>query len=149
IDDVEIQTQKDKLIAQSEKATVSDSANASKPVGRGLKPEYKPEINFEDFSKIELRTGTIIEASKVEKADKLLKLKVDLGNESRTILSGIALHFQPEQILGKQVVVVVNLASRKMRGIESQGMILMATSADNQLIFVSPEMAVNNGTVIS
>ena len=92
----------------------------------------KPEIVFDDFGKIDLRVGTIIEAKKVEKADKLLQLEVDLGSEKRTILSGIAMHFEPASIVGKQVVVVANLAPRKMRGIESKGMILMAEDASGK-----------------
>src|SRR5690606_39196928 len=98
----------------------------------------KPEIVFDDFAKIDLRVGTIVNAQKVPKADKLLQLEVDMGSEKRTIVSGIALHFQPEEIVGKQVVVVANLAPRKMRGIESQGMILMAEDKDGKLVFLSP-----------
>src|SRR5204862_87690 len=84
------------------------------------------------FSKIDLKVGTIISAEKIEKADKLLKLEIDLGFERRTIVSGIALHFKPEEIAGKQVVVVANLAPRKMRGIESNGMILMAEDEEGK-----------------
>lgn len=109
----------------------------------------KSEIVFDDFAKIDLKVGTIVAAEKVEKADKLLKLSVDLGFETRTIVSGIALHYQPENIIGKQVVVVVNLAPRKMRGIESNGMILMAEDAAGKLHFVSPETAINNGSAVS
>lgn len=105
--------------------------------------EAKATISIDDFAKIDLRVGTILSAEKVEKADKLLKLELDMGNgETRTVLSGIALHFTPEEIIGKQVTVVANLAPRKMKGIESKGMILMAQNADGKLIFVSPlEMA--------
>ncbi len=103
------------------------------------------EIVFDDFAKIDLRVGTIVEAEKVPKADKLLKLSVDLGFETRTIVSGIALHFAPEDIIGKQVTVVVNLAPRKMRGIESNGMILMAEDTAGKLHFINPEGGVNNG----
>jgi methionyl-tRNA synthetase len=105
----------------------------------------KPEISIDDFNKIDLRSGTIISAQKVEKADKLLQLEIDLGFEKRTVLSGIAMHFSPEEIIGKQVVVVANLAPRKMRGIESKGMIMMAENAEGKLEFVSPENVVNNG----
>jgi methionyl-tRNA synthetase len=110
--------------------------------------ELKPEISIDDFNKIDLRTGTIISAQKVEKADKLLQLEIDLGFEKRTVLSGIALHFSPEEIIGKQVVVVANLAARKMRGIESKGMIMMAENAEGKLEFVSPENIVNNGASV-
>lgn len=108
-------------------------------------PKVKDEIVYDDFSKLDLRVGTITAAEKVEKADKLLKIEVDLGFESRTIVSGIAQHFKPEDITGKQVVVVVNLAPRKMRGIESNGMILTAENSTGELIFVSPESGAENG----
>lgn len=111
--------------------------------------EAKPEIQFDDFSKLDLKVGTILTAEKVEKADKLLKLEVDLGSEKRTIVSGIALHFEPAAIVGKQVVVVANLAPRKMRGIESQGMILMAEDKAGKLHFVSPEAAIDAGSGVS
>ena len=110
---------------------------------------FKPEIIFDDFGKIDLRVGTIIDAKKVEKADKLLQLEVDLGLEKRTILSGIAMHFDPADIIGKQVVVVANLAPRKMRGVESKGMILMAEDAHGKLYFVQPSEAIAAGSKIS
>jgi methionyl-tRNA synthetase len=111
--------------------------------------EVKPEIVFDDFAKIDLKVGTIVAAEKVEKADKLLKLQVDLGFETRTIVSGIAMHFKPEDIVGKQVTVVCNLAPRKMRGIESNGMILMAEDAAGKLHFINPETAIDNGSGVS
>src|SRR5690606_18760441 len=98
---------------------------------------------------IDLRAGTIIAAEKVAKADKLLQLTVDLGFETRTIVSGIALHFSPEEIIGRQVTVVCNLAPRKMRGIESNGMILMAEDADGSLKFVKPDPNVGNGSAVN
>jgi methionine--tRNA ligase beta chain len=109
----------------------------------------KPEIVFDDFAKIDLRIGTIVSAEKVEKADKLLKLQVDLGFETRTIVSGIALHFKPEAIVGKQVTVVCNLAPRKMRGIESNGMILMAEDKAGKLHFVNPDGLIDAGSTVS
>ncbi len=115
-------------------------------------PEYAPVkelIVYDDFAKLDLRNGKIIAAEKVEKADKLLKLTVDLGFETRTIVSGIAQHFQPEAIIGKQVSVVVNLLPRKMRGIESNGMILMAEDAVGKLHFINPEGEVAPGSGIS
>lgn len=111
--------------------------------------QAKPTIQYDDFAKLDLRVGTISAAEKVEKADKLLKLQVDLGAEVRTIVSGIALHFKPEDIVGKQVVVVANLAPRKMRGIESNGMILMAEDADGKLKFINPDEATGNGAAVS
>ena len=109
----------------------------------------KSEITFDDFAKIDLKIGTIVAADKVEKADKLLKLQVDLGTEIRTIVSGIALHFSAEDIVGKQVTVVTNLAPRKMRGIESNGMILMAEDKLGKLYFVSPTTVIDNGSGVS
>ena len=93
--------------------------------------------------------GTIVSAEKVPKADKLLKLEVDMGNEKRIIVSGIALHFNPADITGKQVVVVANLAPRKMRGIESNGMILMAEDETGKLYFISPETIIASGSGVS
>lgn len=109
----------------------------------------KPLIQFEDFTKLDLRVGTITEASKVPKANKLLQLQVDLGFEMRTIVSGIAEQFSPEDVLGKQVSVVVNLAPRKIRGVESQGMILFAEEADGTLRFLNPNESSGNGICIA
>ncbi|MDX2001436.1 MAG: methionine--tRNA ligase [Chitinophagales bacterium] len=109
----------------------------------------KEPISYEDFAKLDLRTGTIIAAEKVEKADKLLKLTVDLGFEQRTIVSGIALHYQPNDIIGKQVTVLVNLAPRKLRGIDSQGMILMAEDSEGKLQFVATLEHCQAGMTIS
>jgi methionine--tRNA ligase beta chain len=111
--------------------------------------EIKPTIEFDDFAKIDLKVGTITAAEKVAKADKLLKLEVDLGFEKRTIVSGIALHYKPEDIIGKKVTVVTNLAPRKMKGIESAGMILMAEDAEGKLHFISTEKGVNDGSGVS
>ncbi|MBS1948948.1 MAG: methionine--tRNA ligase [Bacteroidetes bacterium] len=109
----------------------------------------KPPIQYDDFGKLDLRIGTILSAQKVEKADKLLRLEIDLGLEKRTIVSGIAQHFKPEEIINKQVVVVANLAPRKMRGIESNGMILMAEDQEGKLHFVKPESAINAGAPVT
>lgn len=108
----------------------------------------KSEISYDDFSKLDLRVGTILTAEKVEKADKLLKLSVDMGFETRTIVSGIAEHFKPEELPGLQVSVVANLAPRKIRGIESKGMILLAEDSTAKLHFVSPPKGTANGSVI-
>lgn len=111
--------------------------------------DLKPEIVFDDFAKIDLRTGIITAAQKVPKADKLLQLEVDLGFEKRTILSGIAMHFEPEAVIGQHVVVVANLAPRKMRGIDSNGMILMAEDAQGKLHFVDAGQAALGGWKVS
>lgn len=145
IDDAEVAEQVEKLTVKSQKlqAAVEASPVPAKEV------ILKEEIQFDDFAKIDLKVGTIVSAEKVEKADKLLKLQVDLGFETRTIVSGIALHFDPATIVGKQVTVVTNLAPRKMRGIESNGMILMAEDADGKLKFINPDETVQNGSGVS
>ena len=112
-------------------------------------PQYLPvknEIIYDDFDKIDIRTGIILTAEKVAKADKLLKLTIDLGFETRTIVSGIALHFNPEEIIGQHVLVVTNLAPRKLKGIESNGMILTAENSEGKLSFVSPPEGWMNGS---
>ncbi len=111
--------------------------------------EQKSEINFNDFSKIDIRIGTILEAEKVPKTDKLLKLLVDTGIDKRTIVSGIAEFYKPKEIVGKQVCILANLAPRNLRGIESQGMILMAKDSEGKLIFISPEEKCQNGSEVS
>jgi methionyl-tRNA synthetase len=174
IEDSEIAAQIEKLKIKSKKVEESKredassqlqvtssgitQANAGQPetgnelpvTNEGLPVTHtKPEIVFDDFAKIDLRVGTIVSAEKVQKADKLLKLQIDLGFETRTIVSGIALHFQPEEIVGKQVTVVVNLAPRKMRGIESNGMILMAEDKSGRLHFINPERSIDAGSSVS
>ncbi len=109
---------------------------------------FKEPVQYEDFAKLDLRTGTILEAEKVPKADKLLKLKIDLGSEQRTIVSGIAEHFDPAKIIGQQVTVVANLAPRTLRGIESQGMILTAENDKGELMFVCPAVPFGNGFMV-
>lgn len=153
IEDNEIQMQIEKLQAGKAAATAANNtpaAEAQAPVVQQPNTVVvKPVIQYDDFAKIDLKVGTIIAAEKVEKADKLLKLSVDLGFEVRTIVSGIAQHFQPEAIVGKQVIVVANLAPRKMRGIESNGMILMAEDNAGQLHFVSPAEVIQPGAGVS
>jgi len=112
-------------------------------------PELKPEIVYDDFAKMDIRIGTVTEAERVPKSDKLLKLKVDDGMGGRQILSGIAKHFTPEDIIGKQVTFLANLAPRKMMGHESQGMILMAEDRDGKLALIAPGDAVWNGGGVS
>lgn len=110
---------------------------------------HKPNISFEDFEKLEIMIGKILSAEKVENADKLLKFSVKLGKEVRTIVSGVALHYEPEYMVGKEVLVVTNLAPRKIRGIESQGMILYAyTEGDKEFCFVTPEKEISDGALV-
>jgi methionyl-tRNA synthetase len=108
----------------------------------------KDEIVFDDFTKLDIRVATIVEAKKVKKADRLLELTLDTGVDTRTVLSGIAQHFSPEEIMGKQVCLLANLAPRKMKGIVSQGMVLMAEDSEGNLKFVSPTDMVNNGSIV-
>ncbi len=151
IDDTEVAEQVEKLKIKSERLKMenSNAKENEKQAAENVEIAVKPEIQFDDFAKIDLKVGTILSAEKVEKADKLLKLEIDLGFEKRTIVSGIALHFDPVTIIGKQVTVVTNLAPRKMRGIESNGMILMAEDANGKLRFVNPDEAVANGSGVS
>ena len=151
IEDEEVTRQVEKLKIKSEKIKQATKMEENNKPGEPstTEPVVKDAIQFDDFAKIDLKVGTIVSAEKVEKADKLLKLEVDLGFEKRTIVSGIALHFNPEDITGKQVVVVANLAPRKMRGIESQGMILMAEDKAGKLHFVNPDTVVDAGSGVS
>ncbi len=113
------------------------------------KVEAKPQIVFDDFEKVELKVGTILNSEKVEKSDKLLKNTIKIGNETRTIVSGIAEHYKPEDIIGKQVVVVTNLAPRKIRGIESNGMVLCAFNDETKTLkIISPEKEVEDGITV-
>src|SRR5215203_5233241 len=168
IEDAEVKAQVDKLQAASnarevgsEQLAVGNSHSNIKTSSSGETEKQqntsvsespgdggKSEIQYDDFAKLDLRIGTITTAEKVPKADKLLKLEVDMGFEKRTIVSGIAEHFAPETLINKQVIVVANLAPRKMRGIESQGMILLAEQPDGKLVFVSPETIMTNGVTV-
>ncbi len=156
IDDAEIAAQVEKLhqhtaaiAAQKKQQDMTDTTAAAGPTEAPEPAPAKPTIQYDDFAKLDLRVGTILRAQKVEKADKLLKLEVSLGSEIRTIVSGIALHFTPEEIVDKQVVVVANLAPRKMRGIESNGMILMAEDQSGKLHFIKPETVIEPGAGVS
>ncbi len=140
IEDAEIQKQIDKL-ETTKKTNLMDNMV--------VEPQ-KATSTFEDFTKLDLRVGTILEAEKMPKANKLLVLKVDTGIDVRTIVSGIAENFSPEEVIGKRVTVLVNLAPRALRGVESQGMILMTTDTQGKLVFVNPDAeGVDNGALIS
>ena len=133
----------DKTIeAQLEKLEATKKANEA--ANKAVEPQ-KDTIEFDDFTKMDIRIGTILEAEKVAKTKKLLKLKVDVGIDVRTIVSGIAESFSPEDIVGQQVTVLCNLAPRKIRGVESQGMILMTDTEDGSLAFVEPQQKIKNG----
>ena len=144
IEDAEIEKQIEKL-----EATKTSNAMEAASTLAMTEPQ-KETSTFEDFSKLDLRVGTILEAEKMPKANKLLVLKVDTGIDVRTIVSGIAEHFSPEEVIGKRVTVLVNLAPRALRGVESQGMILMTNNAEGKLVFVNPDAdGVENGALIS
>ena len=144
IEDEEIQKQIDKLEA-------TKTANSAEIASSLAKTEPQKElIQFDDFAKMDIRVGTILEAEKMPKANKLLILKIDTGIDVRTIVSGIAESFKPEDIIGKRVTVLVNLAPRNLRGVESQGMILMTNNAEGKLVFVNPDAeGVVNGETIN
>jgi methionyl-tRNA synthetase len=124
-----------------------NTAHASHAPAAGCEP-LKPMMTFDDFQKLDLRVGEVIACEKVPKADKLLHLTIRTGLDERTVLSGIAEHFTPEEVVGRKVTLLANLAPRKIRGIESQGMVLMAESADGSLRFVTPEEGTAAGDTI-
>lgn len=138
IEDSEIEKQKNKL-QLTKKSNESDSSKVM---------ASKDPVTFDDFTKVDIRTATVLEAEKVPKTTKLLKLKIDTGLDIRTIVSGIAEYFEPESMIGKQISIVANLEPRKIRGIESKGMILMAEDKDGKLVIVSPEEKVSNGSPV-
>lgn len=139
IEDAQIQQQIDRLEA-------TKTANLSQ--NKTMTPQ-KELVSFDDFAKMDIRVGTILEAEKMPKANKLLVLKVDTGIDVRTIVSGIAESFSPEEVVGKKVTVLVNLAPRNLRGVDSQGMILMTSDATGKLVFVNPDAETDNGATIS
>ena len=141
IEDKEVEAQVNKLL---ETKKMNEQENSAPDV-----PALKEEIVFDDFVKMDLRVGEIKTAEKVEKSNKLLKFTVDMGLETRTILSGIAKHFTPEEMIGKKVTIMANLAPRKIMGIESQGMLLFAENSDGKLVAVNPGTDAENGATIS
>ena len=133
-----IERQVNKLLATKK---ANEAANAT------VEPA-KDNCTYDDFQKMDIRTGTIIEAEKIAKTKKLLKLTIDTGIDKRTVVSGIAEYYNPEEIIGQQVSILVNLEPRELKGIMSQGMILMAQDADGSLKFVTPTTPVKNGSEI-
>jgi methionyl-tRNA synthetase len=158
-DVIEAQIAKLQAAGAANAAVLAEAASKSNELDNGndktvnaseaVEAETKPEVTYDDFAKLDLRVANVVACEKVEKADKLLKLTLEVGEETRTVVSGIALHFSPEEVVGKQVLLLANLAPRKMRGIESQGMILMAEDADGKLVFMSPSNAVASGSGVS
>jgi len=121
---------------------------ATKLANQAVEPQ-KENISFDDFCGMDIRVGTITEAEKVKKTKKLLKLIIDTGLDIRTVVSGISEHYKPEDIIGEQVSILVNLAPRTIKGIESQGMVLMAEDKDGTLRFIKPSKASSNGSIIA
>ncbi|MBO4923766.1 MAG: methionine--tRNA ligase [Bacteroidales bacterium] len=147
IEDDAIQVQLDRLAAIKAEREAAEAAAAAAEAAKRIEPQ-KAECSFEDFEKMDIRTATVLEAERVPKTDKLLKLTIDTGIDTRTIVSGIAEFYSPEEMLGKQICILANLASRKIRGIESKGMILMARQGDGKMRFITPQEVLNNGAQI-
>ena len=143
IDDDAIQKQLDRLEAIRAEKEAEAKAAAAKQVAPA-----KEECCFEDFEKMDIRTATVLEAERVPKTDKLLRLTIDTGLDKRVIVSGIAEYYSPEDMVGKQICILANLKPRVIRGIESKGMILMAKQGDGSMRFITPQEALSNGAVI-
>ena len=147
IEDNVIDAQIDKLNATKQANEAAAKAAEAEEAAHKVEPQ-KPEVTFEDFGAMDIRTATVLEAERVPKTDKLLKLTIDTGIDQRTIVSGIAEYYSPEDMLGKQICILANLKPRMIRGIESKGMILMAKQGDGTMRLVTPSEAVSNGAVI-
>ncbi len=147
IEDDAIQVQLDRLAAIKAEREADEAAAAAAEAAKRIEPQ-KAECSFDDFDKMDIRTATVLEAERVPKTDKLLKLTIDTGIDTRTIVSGIAEFYTPEQMLGKQICILANLAPRTIRGIESKGMILMARQGDGKMRFITPQEVLNNGAQI-
>jgi len=148
VEDADIEKQITRL-AKAKSASSGNKAPAETSAAESEVTPLKPEIGFDDFAKLDIRIGKVIAAEKMEKSNKLLKLTVDGGVDTRTILSGIAQHYSPEEMVGRNVTFIANLAPRKMMGIMSQGMILMAEDKDGKLRLVQPDKDVEPGSTVS
>ena len=147
IEDAEIQKQTDRLAQIKAEREAAAAAAAAAEAAKKIEPQ-KPEVTFEQFGAMDIRTATVLAAERVPKTDKLLKLTIDTGIDQRTIVSGIAEYYSPEDMLGKQICILANLAPRTIRGIESRGMILMAKQGDGKMRFITPQEVVTNGATI-
>lgn len=147
IEDEPIQAQLDRLAAIKAEREAAAAEAAAKEAAAKIEPQ-KAEVTFEQFDAMDIRTATVLEAVKVPKTDKLLQLTIDTGIDKRTIVSGIAEYYTPEEMVGKQICILANLAPRKIRGIESKGMILMARQGDGKMRFITPQEALVNGAQI-
>jgi len=134
-------------VVEAQLQKLMDTKKANEMAEAKAKPA-KESIDFDDFGKMDIRVGTVLEAEKVAKTKKLLKLKIDTGIDKRTVVSGIAEYYGPEDLIGKQVSILINLKPKKLRGIESQGMILCAENADGSLSIVEPDQKVRNGSEV-
>ena len=148
IEDSVIEAQEQKLKKIKEAVEAEKEAKLRAEAASRVEPQ-KDEVTFEDFSRMDIRTATVLQAERVPKTDKLLKLTIDTGIDQRTIVSGIAEYYSPEDMVGKQICILANLAPRKIRGIESKGMILMAKQGDGKMRFVTPQEVVTNGAQIN
>ena len=147
IEDAEVDAQIAKLEAIKKVRLEAEAAKAAEEAARKIEPQ-KEEVTFEQFGAMDIRTATVLAAERVPKTDKLLKLTIDTGIDQRTIVSGIAEYYSPEDMLGKQICILANLAPRVIRGIESRGMILMAKQGDGTMRFITPQEALVNGAQI-
>lgn len=145
VEDAEIEAQVKKLAD----AKAANEAAAKAAAGKPAPAPQKDECSYDDFMKMDIRTATVLEAVRVPKTDKLLKLTIDTGLDTRTIVSGIAEFYSPEEMVGKQICILANLATRKIKGIESKGMILMAKDESGKMRFVTPQETVDNGATIA
>ncbi|MBQ3813734.1 MAG: methionine--tRNA ligase subunit beta [Bacteroidales bacterium] len=147
IEDSVVEAQMARLEAIKKAREEAEAAKAAAEAAARVEPQ-KPEVTFDDFGAMDIRTATVLAAERVPKTDKLLKLTIDTGIDERTIVSGIAEYYSPEDMLGKQICILANLAPRVIRGIESRGMILMAKQGDGKMRFITPEEALTNGAQI-
>jgi methionyl-tRNA synthetase len=139
IEDATVEAQVQKLL---------DTKKANEAANKKV-PDAKAEVGFEEFTRMDIRVATIVAAEAVPKTKKLLKLTLETGLDKRTVVSGIAEHYKPEEIIGRQVCLLANLAPRDIKGITSQGMILMAEDRDGSLSFINPEKVIINGGTVS
>ena len=147
IEDSVVDAQIARLGAIKAEREAAEAAKAAEEAAKKVEPQ-KDEVTFDDFGRMDIRTATVLAAERVPKTDKLLKLTIDTGIDTRTIVSGIAEYYSPEDMLGKQICILANLAPRTIRGIESKGMILMAKQGDGAMRFITPQEVVANGAVI-
>ena len=147
IEDEAIAAQLDRLARIKAEREAAEAAAAAEEAAKRIEPQKDP-VSFDDFGRMDIRTATVLEAERVPKTDKLLKLTIDTGIDQRTIVSGIAEYYSPEEMVGKQICILANLEPRKIRGIESKGMILMAKQGDGKMRFITPAEALVNGAVI-